>query len=281
MEELRLVFYDFDGTLIESPMPNEGKKQWEEVKGEEYPHVGWWSKPESLDLEVFDIQTIPSIVSKYHSDYGASDTKVILMTNRLKKISDAVKKVLEHHGLYFDEYSFASGRESKGSRVLKFLEEYPATTRIKVEFYDDDIVNLQSVKAALMHKDVELELHHVPSRSAKIEALAKRILNADQKKFAPLSKNLRQAMNKYSSDPCDNTFDNLCTQFFIELETDESFIKESSDFYKHVWTDLEGMRFFGNKEAYELQAHLVALKRKWWEDAKREKLNGRMDHKIR
>ena len=37
-----------DGVLIDSPVPETGKLLYEEIKGEVYPHIGWWGRAESL-----------------------------------------------------------------------------------------------------------------------------------------------------------------------------------------------------------------------------------------
>ena len=38
----KLTFFDFDGTLADSPTPENGKQKYKEVTGNEYPHQGWW-----------------------------------------------------------------------------------------------------------------------------------------------------------------------------------------------------------------------------------------------
>ena len=55
MEYNKLISFDFDDTLCHTPLPEDGKQIWFEKTGTEWPYNGWWSKPESLDLEVFDI----------------------------------------------------------------------------------------------------------------------------------------------------------------------------------------------------------------------------------
>jgi hypothetical protein len=56
-------FWDFDGSLIDSPLPDYGKEQYERIKGIKYPHIGWWGRVESLDLNIFDIQANPRLKS--------------------------------------------------------------------------------------------------------------------------------------------------------------------------------------------------------------------------
>ena len=55
MHYKRLICFDFDDTLFHTPLPEEGKKIWKEKTGQEWPHIGWWGKPESIDNEIFEI----------------------------------------------------------------------------------------------------------------------------------------------------------------------------------------------------------------------------------
>ena len=50
----KLICFDFDDTLCHTLKPEEGKVIWKEKFGTDWPHRGWWSKPETLDLDIFD-----------------------------------------------------------------------------------------------------------------------------------------------------------------------------------------------------------------------------------
>lgn len=130
-----ISFYDFDGTLIDSPLPEEGKKIWKEKTGEEYPHKGWWGRKESLDTEVFDIKPKDSVYKKYLKDKNNSDCVTVLLTNRLLKLKDSVLNILNENNIEFDEYSFKKGKEEKTDRILSFLNNYPDVEIINI--YDD------------------------------------------------------------------------------------------------------------------------------------------------
>lgn len=129
-------FFDFDGSLIDSPLPEYGKEMWKEVKGTEYPHLGWWGRPESLDLNVFDIKANPVVkqalleaVEKKHHRY--------ILTSRILRLEKEVKAVLAHNGLdgVFDGFSFFSPRD-KGQRILDMISGHEdLVSEIKV--YED------------------------------------------------------------------------------------------------------------------------------------------------
>ena len=46
IEELHV--YDFDGTLVDTPVPERGMAEFEEATGTPWPHRGWWGRAESL-----------------------------------------------------------------------------------------------------------------------------------------------------------------------------------------------------------------------------------------
>ena len=131
-----LSFYDFDGTLMDTPLPDSGKEVWKEKTGEEYPHVGWWGRAESLDPEVFDIQPFPAILNQLRSDTAKSDTYTVMLTSRLEKLRPQVLRLLEIHGITFDDYSLKLGSDGdKDDRIKKYLQKFPDVDTINV--YDD------------------------------------------------------------------------------------------------------------------------------------------------
>lgn len=122
----RLYIFDFDGTLMRSPEPEEGKALYERTFGTPYPHKGWWSKPESLHKD-FDIQPNQAVV-EYYKKAQEEGSRTILMTNRLKRLEDLVFHHLERHGMVdFDAESFGDSykdRKTKPQRLGHYLETY-------------------------------------------------------------------------------------------------------------------------------------------------------------
>jgi tRNA nucleotidyltransferase/poly(A) polymerase len=156
----RVVFYDFDGTLMDSPLPDTGKQIYKEKTGNVYPHQGWWGRAESLDLNVFDIKTNPDVEAKFRADSSDPNTHVVLLTNRLSKLEEPIKKVLDKHNMVFDFYSFKNDGREKGERVLDILAKvYPNTNEI--EFYDDDERHIQNVRDNLIDTDYDFKVNQV------------------------------------------------------------------------------------------------------------------------
>jgi hypothetical protein len=131
----RLAFYDMDGTLIDTPMPDIGRITWREKKGEDYPHVGWWGRAESLDTNVFDIKPFPAVLHQLNNDKARPDTRTILLTNRTEKLRSAVMKVLQKNHIYLDEYNLKTSGLDKDDRIERYLDKFPNVKEIS--FYDD------------------------------------------------------------------------------------------------------------------------------------------------
>lgn len=155
----KVVFYDFDSTLVDAPEPEFGKPYYKEKTGKDYPHIGWWGRKESLNMDVFDIKPIKEIEKIFFNASNDPNTYVVLLTNRRRELSNEVKKILDHHNMIFDYYSFKSDRKDKGDRLLEIVNKFDDVTYI--EFYDDDIKNIIDVRNTLIDSDFEFKLYHV------------------------------------------------------------------------------------------------------------------------
>ena len=140
----RLAFYDMDGTLMDTPMPDTGKIKWKEVTGEDYPHAGWWGRAESLDTNVFEIKPFPSVLSQLKEDTARPDTLTVLLTNRLEKLRPQVENLLNQNGIVLDDLNLKSGGKEKDARILDYLEKYPTVEEISV--FDDRDKELEILK---------------------------------------------------------------------------------------------------------------------------------------
>jgi tRNA nucleotidyltransferase (CCA-adding enzyme) len=140
-----LYFFDFDGTLADSPTPEKGKIKYQEITGNPYPHQGWWGRAESLDT--FDVKLHDKIIDFYNKAKQNPTAKVFLLTNRVPKVKDAVMNILNKNNLKFDSYSFKSGEYSKIERIKKFLNEFPNTKEIFIfDDQDDQLIPFNMFK---------------------------------------------------------------------------------------------------------------------------------------
>lgn len=134
---MNIVSFDFDGTLFHTSEPVGGKEIFKNKMGIDWPYSGWWSKPETLNLDIF-----PTPINGYvHREYvkWSSDPEsiVILATGRIERIRKEVENVLNFHGLEFDSIHLNPGMETflfKSKLFEKYIKEYNPTRLI---MYDD------------------------------------------------------------------------------------------------------------------------------------------------
>ena len=117
IKKTELVVWDFDGTLVATPLPESGKLVYEEKTGKKWPHVGWWGKADSLDTDVFEMETIPMTIDFYNQYLEKEDALKIMMTGRMIKLESHVMKILKEKGLSFDEYHFNRGGSTDVAKI--------------------------------------------------------------------------------------------------------------------------------------------------------------------
>lgn len=137
MRVKKLISFDFDDTLFKTPLPEDGKRIWKEKTGEDWPHRGWWSKPESLDMEIFNIPLSKKIYKKYLKAVSDPDNYVVLATGRIKPLEDEVMLILDKYGINFDEIHLNPGIDTydfKSELFAKLINELEPEEYI---MYDD------------------------------------------------------------------------------------------------------------------------------------------------
>jgi hypothetical protein len=90
----KVYCFDFDGTLFDTPQRNGGVSIWKSKVGKEWPHIGWWSKPETLDDTIFNIEVRDEIIEKYREAKLDKDSHIILATGRIE--NPQMRKMVEH-----------------------------------------------------------------------------------------------------------------------------------------------------------------------------------------
>ena len=62
----KLYIFDMDNTILKNPQKEDCERVWLEKFGTKWPYQGVYSKPESLDFNIFNIPTIPHVIEKYN-----------------------------------------------------------------------------------------------------------------------------------------------------------------------------------------------------------------------
>lgn len=103
---MTLYSFDFDDTLFHTMLPNPGETIWQQKTGQPWPHRGWWSKPETLDLDIFETPKNEWVYKEYLKATEDEESYRILATGRLQKVPgmrDNIEKILNKHNFSFDE----------------------------------------------------------------------------------------------------------------------------------------------------------------------------------
>jgi len=158
IENLRV--YDADDTLLFTPKPDKdvngddifrfdtikGKekklltsKEFEKSTGNQWKYTGWWSHKESLDMNIFDIKINKYVYNEYLKDICDINNHTIMMTGRIKKLEQEVRKILDYYNFKFDRYYFNPGDINtinyKIGILNKYIKENKELKTIKI--YDD------------------------------------------------------------------------------------------------------------------------------------------------
>jgi hypothetical protein len=149
MKEItKLAVFDFDGTLVDTPLPEFGKKEYQEKTGKTWPFPGWWGQPLSLDMDIFEMPTVPMVISAYKKEKVNPETCMVMLTGCMVKLGDLVKKILDSKGLRFDEYHFNRGGSTETAKMKtmeSLLGKYPDATEL--EMWDDRLEHIPIFQA--------------------------------------------------------------------------------------------------------------------------------------
>jgi hypothetical protein len=139
----KLKVFDFDGTLVDTPLPEFGKQYYKKKTGQDWPHAGWWGQPMSLDMTVFEMPLIESVITDYKKEISDSENLVVMLTGRMVKLTDMVKTILDDSGLTFHEYHFNRGGSTEVAKVKTMetiLHQHPFIKEIVM--WDDRLSHI-------------------------------------------------------------------------------------------------------------------------------------------
>lgn len=140
-----LYSFDFDDTLIHTMLPEPGKIIWQEKTGTSWPHIGWWSKPETLNMDIFDTPKNEWVYKKYIRAKENPSGYLILATGRLDTVPgmrDAVIKILNHYEFEFDEVYLNWGGDTFKFKTTLFEKMILKSGCRHFIMYDDRIEHL-------------------------------------------------------------------------------------------------------------------------------------------
>lgn len=159
----KIIIFDFDETLVNTVNEDRGRALWLEKTGEEYPHIGWWAKHDSLSLDVFEHPLNEPVYNEYNKWMHHRDAQIHLVTGRITKVQDAVEKIIHSHSLSFDGfYCNGTGKDTfsyKTELFQKMIEDNPQLNEFVI--YDDRDEHIFRFKTWMEKFDVNITLHDV------------------------------------------------------------------------------------------------------------------------
>ena len=141
----KISAFDFDGTIVNTPLPDVGKVIWKQKTGKEWPHKGWWGQADSLDSKIFDMPIIQMVRDSYDREVQNPNTLMVMLTGRLYKLDNLVEDILKEKNYIFDKYRYNTGGD---------------TLEIKLRTLNSLLIEYPNVKEILLHDDRE---SHIPS----------------------------------------------------------------------------------------------------------------------
>lgn len=158
----KISIFDFDGTLMATPEPETGMKIYKEKTGKDWPFQGWWGRNESLDMDIFDIKPIPSVIVDYNKETVKPNTRVIMMTGRIPKNAEFVEKILNKYNITFDEYIYKKASDTLSFKINKLEEMLRCYSNLKeISMWEDRIEHVKAFTEWGFNKDIKMVVNQV------------------------------------------------------------------------------------------------------------------------
>ena len=149
MTKKKISCFDFDGTLVETPIGSpENKEKWAKHYGKPWPYLGWWGRDESLDTEVWEMNPVTEVYDAYQIESKNPQNVMVLLTGRLQKQADLVKGITDSIGYKFDRYLFnnkGGTLQNKINHLNNLLMIYPTVRQI--ELWDDRLEHFEEFES--------------------------------------------------------------------------------------------------------------------------------------
>lgn len=164
MKITNLHLWDFDGTCVYSPEPEEGKKIYQMHTGEIWPHIGWWSKLDTLDPEIFHVPINQHVKNLYDKAKSQDSSYNVLATGRIKIFKPHIESILQTHGYVFDELHFNYMRDTQTFKLKLFSDLVEKLQPQNVDIYDDrdsHVSGFLKFVKELQAKNINATFHHI------------------------------------------------------------------------------------------------------------------------
>jgi len=149
MDKIKISVFDFDGTLVDTPIASpENKEKWGKHYGLKWKYLGWWGRDESMDTSVWDMPIVKEVFDAYQKEIDNPETLMVLLTGRLKKQENIVRSIVNDRGYHFDHYLFnnrGGTLQNKINHLNDLLVKYPDVRDI--ELWDDRLEHFEEFES--------------------------------------------------------------------------------------------------------------------------------------
>lgn len=145
-----LFIFDFDQTLVSTATPEKGKPVWKKKTGQEWSYKGWWGRPESLAMDIFDMPILEQALEGYEKASNLPNSYKVMMTGRIPQLEALVKNILKSHNLHFNEYLFNNTSNTlsfKLQQIERFIEKFAHLENL--EIWEDRIEHAEQFEKTL------------------------------------------------------------------------------------------------------------------------------------
>lgn len=148
----KIDIFDFDGSLMVTPEPEGGKKEYEEKTGNKWPHRGWWREAESLK-EPLDIKPVPWVLEDFKESISDPTTYTVIMTGREEHLKKEVQYLLDKYEIKPQELilktphpylDYEATEDFKTRKIKKLAKKLPNTSQ--VEMWEDRVKHIPIFK---------------------------------------------------------------------------------------------------------------------------------------
>lgn len=164
----KLICFDLDDTLVHTMKDKIGKEIWKERTGKDWPYVGWWSKAETLDTDMFDTPLNPYVHNEYLDAVADNKNHVILATGRLERLREPVETLLQKLDLQFDGIYLNTGGDTFRYKSTLFEKLIWKLNPKEFIMYDDRYEHLVKFEQWAKTIDCRITIIDVVNKTKKI-----------------------------------------------------------------------------------------------------------------
>ena len=162
---MELVSYDFDETLIHSPGPDEGIRQWEFRSSLKWPTRGWWGQAESLNTNFLEFPVNGWTYKRLSMDMEDPNKHVFIATGRMAKLEKYVRHILEINGIYIDEVYCNTGGDTFTFKCRLFERMISKHKPERFTMYDDRQEHLSKFRDWADKQSVKVDVVDVVNKT--------------------------------------------------------------------------------------------------------------------